>query len=869
MEDFNEEFSFVRDGEKSLLHGMLVIKIIKARGLKNKDGLRGFHGSLTGSFKICDVSDPFVEVMAGKHRLVKTKVINNDLNPEWNESFFVPVAHYVSELEFLVQDSDFNQLNVEVLGKHFLDVDELVQFNDGKAQRIGLQKSVTLDDKASHGELDYYIEYIPHQMLHETFEVDGVYFKERQENSVKLYVNADDIDDGSFDLVTYGGPDDNEKVWTPPRLWRDIYDAICDAKHFIYITGWSVDTTISLLRDEDKEEAEAQGKPSPYIGELLKTKADEGLTVNVMVWDDMSSSGVVPFILPGMMGTHDQETLAYFRNTNVNCKLAPMIGDNKNNVAQSLGKTAMFTHHQKLVILDAPCEDDPDSRELLAFVGGVDLTNGRWDNRMHQLFRTLNNVHEKDCYNKCFNVDADKVGPRQPWQDIHTSMRGPGVLDVLTNFTERWGKQAADKIDQLVDMDLLGLRNFAERNSQDQWHTQLLRSIDARTANFNKTILDAQNEVDIENIEGVMFEKISEEERGKKKKGMFSKLKDKAKKKIKSEFLRFEASNASLFRIPRSLLRKKGRETDASIHTGLVHHIRRAQHCIYIESQYFLGNSHMWDKYSDVKCGNLIATEILLKICEKIERRERFAAYIVIPMWPEGIPESAAVQAILYWQYLTIQSMYKRIAKVIAVNRVDATPKDYLNFYCLGNREVPEGSCGEPPNPGKPMEELLNRTRRHQIYVHSKMFIVDDTMSLIGSANVNQRSLDGSRDSEIVLAAYQPAHVATAAGVPHGDVHGFRLHCWASLTNSVDDVMKDPSSLDCVQYVNAIAEKNWNDYTNEECVEMNSHLLPYPYSIEWDGTVNARLGLENGCFPDTEALVLGKYSEVLPNILTT
>lgn len=47
---------------------------------------------------------------------------------------------------------------------------------------------------------------------------------------------------------------------------------------------------------------------------------------------------------------------------------------------------------------------------------------------------------------------------------------------------------------------------------------------------------------------------------------------------------------------------------------------------------------------------NLIPMELALKIVSKISANERFTVYIVIPMWPEGIPSSAAVQEILYWQ---------------------------------------------------------------------------------------------------------------------------------------------------------------------------------------------------------------------------
>ncbi|KAI7980882.1 hypothetical protein LOK49_Contig96G00019 [Camellia lanceoleosa] len=47
---------------------------------------------------------------------------------------------------------------------------------------------------------------------------------------------------------------------------------------------------------------------------------------------------------------------------------------------------------------------------------------------------------------------------------------------------------------------------------------------------------------------------------------------------------------------------------------------------------------------------NLIPMEIALKIAEKIRARERFAAYIVIPIWLEGNPTGAATQRILFWQ---------------------------------------------------------------------------------------------------------------------------------------------------------------------------------------------------------------------------
>lgn len=37
------------------------------------------------------------------------------------------------------------------------------------------------------------------------------------------------------------------------------------------------------------------------------------------------------------------------------------------------------------------------------------------------------------------------------------------------------------------------------------------------------------------------------------------------------------------------------------------------------------------------------------------------------------------------------------------------------------------------------------------LYVHSKLMVVDDWKAIIGSANINDRSLNGDRDSEVCI----------------------------------------------------------------------------------------------------------------------
>lgn len=61
--------------------------------------------------------------------------------------------------------------------------------------------------------------------------------------------------------------------------------------------------------------------------------------------------------------------------------------------------------------------------------------------------------------------------------------------------------------------------------------------------------------------------------------------------------------------------------------------------------------------------------------------------------------------------------------------------------------------------------------QRFMIYVHAKGMIVDDEYVIIGSANINQRSLAGTKDTEIAMGAYQPHHTwAEKQRHPRGQV---------------------------------------------------------------------------------------------------
>ena len=226
------------------------------------------------------------------------------------------------------------------------------------------------------------------------------------------------------------------------------------------------------------------------------------------------------------------------------------------------------------------------------------------------------------------------------------------------------------------------------------------------------------------------------------------------------------------------------------------------------------------------------------------------------------------MQAILHWQYKTVSFMYKRIAQALAEHGPsDARPTDYLVLFFLGQREP---GAGPPlPEPRDPRQALMLASRRQMIYVHCKLMIVDDEYLIIGSANINERSMAGDRDTELCVGMHQPDYAKGAGGLPGGLVAGFRLSLWGEHTGVYEHVFHYPQSVDCVRRVAQIADYNWEVFRGDAVQAMVGHLCTYPYDIGPDGTVTAK----QRCFPDMEqfdATIIGApCSFGLLNIFTT
>jgi hypothetical protein len=67
----------------------------------------------------------------------------------------------------------------------------------------------------------------------------------------------------------------------------------------------------------------------------------------------------------------------------------------------------MFTHHQKCVLVDTQASGN--NRKITAFIGGIDLCDGRYDTPGHRLFHDLNTVFQDDFHNPTFPVSDRQI----------------------------------------------------------------------------------------------------------------------------------------------------------------------------------------------------------------------------------------------------------------------------------------------------------------------------------------------------------------------------------------------------------------------------------------------------------------------------
>lgn len=442
------------------------------------------------------------------------------------------------------------------------------------------------------------------------------------------------------------------------HMWQ-VSRAIDNARSFIYIHDWWLSPELYMRRP-------AAISQKWRLDRLLLRKAQEGVKIFVIVYRNIESA--IPI---------DSE---YTKASLLDLHPNVCVQRSPNQFRQN---QFFWAHHEKLVVVD----------NAMAFVGGIDLCFGRWDDPHHSLTddkltgfeldmdvaRTADNCQVwpgKDYSNPRVQdfyaldrpyeemYDRTKV-PRMPWHDISMTLVGQPARDVGRHFIQRWNYILRQRVPSRPTPVLLPPPEFEQEELERLGMTgtctvQILRSCCAWS-------IGTPNKV------------------------------------------------------------------ECSIMNAYVHLIRNSDHFVYIENQFFIT--------SCIVEGTPILNKIGDALVERAERAykngEKWRACIVIPLMP-GFQNSVdsqdgtSVRLIMQCQYRSICRGENSIFGRLRAKGIE--PQDYIEFYALRQW----GKIG-------PTKSLTTE----QLYIHAKCMVVDDRAVIIGSANINERSMLGSRDSEV------------------------------------------------------------------------------------------------------------------------
>ncbi len=490
------------------------------------------------------------------------------------------------------------------------------------------------------------------------------------------------------------------------------------------------------------------------------------------------------------------------------------------------------SHHQKMVVVD--CEESDGRRGIRAFLGGLDMTKGRFDFAEHPVAPApgdgkgdeqtwayaqqwkVDGWHPKDLVDEWYNAETNgkRDLPRQPWHDVHAKLDGPSAWDYLRELVGRWltisGSSAKDDPVWKAYLSLCDRTKFwppEEPLPDGIWTVQVCRSLEKAhwSVDLPKRTLD-----DLE-------------------KGQ-------------------HWSPAYGFHWGVT-----GADYEKSIWEAYRRGIDVAERFIYIENQYFIGSGKHWD-YDDSK--NDIPERLVNKILERRAAGKDFHVYIVMPMFPEGNPGDGSACELRACEWETVKWMIFALAKEMGDDW-----KKYLSFYFLANwTDVPREKWltkGE-------RNERLKAHQRYMIYVHTKLMIVDDRHVILGSCNLNDRGLTGDTDSEIVMSAWPRL---TERDKCIEKVQDLRKRLWMEHLGPgfPEGLWMQPEGGECVKAVKTSAFANYRSFREMSRTGTEGHLCLWNYATTRDSEIAVRAADIDLGIPDSDPIGGSEDNVCLPD----
>ncbi|KAM4887513.1 phospholipase D1 isoform 2-T3 [Thomomys bottae] len=569
--------------------------------------------------------------------------------------------------------------------------------------------------------------------------------------------------------------------------FEDVANAMEEASEEIFITDWWLSPEIFLKRPV------VEGNRW-RLDCILKRKAQQGVRIFIMLYKEVE-------LALGINSDYSKKALMRL-HPNIKVMRHP------DHVSSSV---YLWAHHEKLVIID----------QSIAFVGGIDLAYGRWDDHEHrltdvgsvkrvtsgsltaavtgsmnslnlqgrtgsQILPSLKSADEPDSKLKgigksrkfskfslyrqlhlrhLHNTDSlSSVDSASNSGSIRSLQTGVGELHGETRFWH--GKDYCNFVfKDWVQLDK-PFADFIDRYAMPRmpWH-------DIASAVHGKAARDVARHF----IQRWNFTKIM-----KPKYRSLSYPFLLPKSQTTAHELRYQVPGAVYATV--QLLRSAAdwsagiKYHEESIHSAYISVIQSSKHYIYIENQFFISCAD--DKVVFNKVGDAIAQRIL-----KAHREgHKFRVYVVIPLLPgfEGDISTgggSALQAIMHFNYRTMcrgeNSILGQLKPELGNRWIN-----YISFCGLRTHAQLEGNL---------VTEL--------IYVHSKLLIADDNTVIIGSANINDRSMLGKRDSEMAIMVQD---TETVPAVMDGKEYqagrfaqGLRLQCFRVVLGYLSDPSED------------------------------------------------------------------------------
>nr|XP_033780162.1 phospholipase D2 isoform X2 [Geotrypetes seraphini] len=513
--------------------------------------------------------------------------------------------------------------------------------------------------------------------------------------------------------------------------FASVAEALVQAKEEIFITDWWLSPEVHMIRPAKSDDWR--------LDILLKRKAEQGVRICILLFKEVE-------LALGINSGYSKRALMLL-HPNIKVMRHP---DHVSSIV------FLWAHHEKMVVID----------QSIAFLGGLDLAYGRWDNHNYQLtdlgvnepkkgsteMEPRNHIEDhsvlssleqnqqlwlgKDYSNLIFKdwVQLDKPfedfidrskNPRMPWRDIGVVIHGKAARDAARHFIQRWN------ITKTLKSKYFGPA-----------YPYLLPKSHTTAEKLPFTIAGGQT------------------------------------------------ANVQVLR---SVDRWSAGSFEYSILNAYINCIEESEHYVYIENQFFIS-------CADGKTvHNKIGDTIVARILRAHREGTTFRVFVVIPLLPgfEGnisMGGGNAIQAILHFTYRTICRGEASILSRLKAQIGDEW-KNYISF------------CGLRKHGHLPDSSLITEL----VYIHSKVLIVDDRKVIIGSANINDRSMLGKRDSELaVLVEDTETLTSLMDGKPYQAgrfAHSLRLDCFRLLLQADADPNMDVMDPIC----NSFFHKTWNE----------------------------------------------------------